>query len=351
MASENPTRNFRTAVCRHFARGFCKMGKQCAFLHEEEFNTGENVDPNPKRVPCRHWQRGFCERGESCGFMHPRFPGSTAPHPGIVTPCHSGWKRSAPFQALPAAKAMRGGDVCRHFAKGFCALGAGCKFLHATRAAPILPLERCEQEAATYKKTKLCVFYVAGRCHRGEKCTFAHGDEELGTPQLPVYQAPRPVEVTEPPGGFKKTKLCQYFLTGSGCSKGELCTFAHGNEEIGTPQPRVQRLAAAPEPPPGGFKKTRLCQYYAAGSGCRKGALCTFAHGEHELGLPQPVSFKDEAELDQDMASWLHVAGLPKDRPENRMDDVLTDVEEWDARERELEDILVQLQPGLSLAA
>lgn len=39
---------------------------------------------------------------------------------------------------------------------------------------------------------------------------------------------------------------------------------------------------------PGGFKKSKLCTKHEAGY-CANGEQCTFAHGEHEIGQPQPT--------------------------------------------------------------
>merc|ERR1712048_670990 len=60
----------------------------------------------------------------------------------------------------------------------------------------------------TGRKMKLCNDFLAGSCPRGLNCTFAHGDEELGT----VYIAP-------PPGASLKTKLCTHH-EGGFCHRG-----------------------------------------------------------------------------------------------------------------------------------
>mmetsp|Transcript_49328 Transcript_49328/g.107406 ORF Transcript_49328/g.107406 Transcript_49328/m.107406 type:complete len:222 (+) Transcript_49328:59-724(+) len=68
-------------------------------------------------------------------------------------------------------------------------------------------------------KTKLCTFYQAGRCSRGNRCTFAHAEESLKD---------RP--------DLRCTKPCREFFTRGTCKKGDACTFAHWRKE---------RLAAA----------------------------------------------------------------------------------------------------------
>eukprot|EP00931_Biecheleriopsis_adriatica_P072961 TRINITY_DN4733_c0_g2_i1.p1 TRINITY_DN4733_c0_g2~~TRINITY_DN4733_c0_g2_i1.p1 ORF type:complete len:254 (+),score=49.42 TRINITY_DN4733_c0_g2_i1:102-863(+) len=64
-----------------------------------------------------------------------------------------------------------------------------------------------------YVATRLCKFFLEGRCTRGTDCTFAHGE----TRDLPDYA---------------KTRLCEQFMNTGGCTKGDACKFAHGKEEM-----------------------------------------------------------------------------------------------------------------------
>eukprot|EP00392_Amoebophrya_sp_AT5.2_P003702 g3707.t1 len=67
-----------------------------------------------------------------------------------------------------------------------------------------------------YFKTRPCKFYEVGICAKGEKCEFAHGNEEL--------QA-------EP--DYYKTKICKAWRSGEGCLLGEkACPYAHGAAEL-----------------------------------------------------------------------------------------------------------------------
>ncbi|CAM9879366.1 unnamed protein product [Bubo scandiacus] len=46
-------------LCRNFARGFCRWGQSCRFLHDRK--SAHN---------CRYFQSGFCSYGDRCGYEH-----------------------------------------------------------------------------------------------------------------------------------------------------------------------------------------------------------------------------------------------------------------------------------------
>jgi len=69
-----------------------------------------------------------------------------------------------------------------------------------------------------------------------------------------------------------KTQPCRFFRSKKGCSKGDLCTYAH--EDI--PSTCVQTQASQ-------FYKTRLCSVFTKVGKCSLGDSCTFAHGSEEL--------------------------------------------------------------------
>jgi len=88
-----------------------------------------------------------------------------------------------------------------------------------------------------FDRTRLCKFFAKGQCHRGESCTFAHGDHEL---------MPQP--------DFYKTQLCvEYFRAGS-CKSGAGCRYAHDPLEIRRSRvaKRQQQQQALPRCPPSG---------------------------------------------------------------------------------------------------
>lgn len=242
------------------------------------------------------------------------------------------------------------------------------------------------------KKTQMCTDFESGFC-AVENCPFAHSQAELdpsGDSQMADIESqmraidaqmngidqPASLELSKGKGGacaskgqadkgkgkgFIKTKLCNNYTQGGYCPRGEMCTFAHGEEEIGTAcapgtgpatawpgasawSPPVGQTVAPPQwgadgqpigggvsvapvakgdfkgkgknkgPPPGGGmiqrnierqkaeaaakeeeerkkaedwakRKTQLCPDFMAGF-CGNGDLCTLAHGPGELGKP-----------------------------------------------------------------
>eukprot|EP00443_Scrippsiella_acuminata_P019102 CAMPEP_0115244536 /NCGR_PEP_ID=MMETSP0270-20121206/40035_1 /TAXON_ID=71861 /ORGANISM="Scrippsiella trochoidea, Strain CCMP3099" /LENGTH=77 /DNA_ID=CAMNT_0002659669 /DNA_START=298 /DNA_END=528 /DNA_ORIENTATION=+ len=69
--------------------------------------------------------------------------------------------------------------------------------------------------SALLSKTKICKYYVKGRCKRGEACSYAHGKEQLlARPDL------------------YRTQLCIDYTVAGACQAGDTCRFAHGAEDI-----------------------------------------------------------------------------------------------------------------------
>ena len=64
------------AVCPHHAKGFCRYGGTCKFLHQDPIPVGTPVpavdkpSPDMKDSVCKHFAAGWCRRGNSCKFPH-----------------------------------------------------------------------------------------------------------------------------------------------------------------------------------------------------------------------------------------------------------------------------------------
>ena len=82
-----------------------------------------------------------------------------------------------------------------------------------------------------------------------------------------------------------KTILCSFFSKDRNCHRGQACSFAHGEHDLLCPdigsytQAQKQRFNY----------KTALCQHWAASGTCPRGSTCTFAHGEGELKQPGKI--------------------------------------------------------------
>merc|ERR1712151_656206 len=105
------------------------------------------------------------------------------------------------------------------------------------------------------RKTKICPVIKQGmkRCPKGDRCNFAHSNEELRSkPNL------------------SKTKMCPNITKTGHCEMGDQCNYAHSELE----------LRSTPN-----LYKTALCNSFMAGE-CKLGEYCRFAHGESELRTP-----------------------------------------------------------------
>jgi len=104
-------------------------------------------------------------------------------------------------------------------------------------------------------KTEYCVkFKQLGACPYGERCNFAHGDEQIRTRfRHPNYQ----------------TKPCLKFIKGGVCPYGTRCTFLHSLE----PVKKVVKHHNRPR-----NYKTKPCALFIQGEHCPFGDRCTFIH-------------------------------------------------------------------------
>lgn len=110
-----------------------------------------------------------------------------------------------------------------------------------------------ENKPKTLSKTRICVHWKNGKCERGDKCNFAHGNDELMVKSCffglncnnPKCQYTHPSR--------EKTKMCSFWLKDGKCRNGDKCKFAHGENEL-------QRI---------------VCRF---GQNCNKKDTCIFQH-------------------------------------------------------------------------
>lgn len=104
-------------------------------------------------------------------------------------------------------------------------------------------------------KTRPCNFYAVGKCRKGNRCSFAHGVQDL---------LPSP--------DFERTSVCPVSKKFGHCTKLD-CRYAHD----------VSELRAAP-----GLLKSKMCSFFVLGE-CVVGKACRFAHSADELQVADSV--------------------------------------------------------------
>ena len=78
-------------------------------------------------------------------------------------------------------------------------------------------------------KTVMCKNWLdTGSCNYGDKCSYAHGEDEIRSSKEKKIIAQNPLY---------KTTLCKMFAEGDYCELAENCHFAHGEDELRTFKP------------------------------------------------------------------------------------------------------------------
>jgi len=139
----------------------------------------------------------------------------------------------------------------------------------------------------TVVKRTICKFWEQNLCQRGELCTFAHGEKEIGTA---VLTAAVPIDNAQPPPimGARSFSAFQPARTsGGGGGVSSWASTPLGNA--------MAALPAAPwrqsQPPPQQHVpnvetevRRTICKFWLSGNCSKAPGQCTFAHGEHEIG-------------------------------------------------------------------
>ncbi|KEG01009.1 zinc finger protein, putative [Plasmodium vinckei vinckei] len=110
-----------------------------------------------------------------------------------------------------------------------------------------------------FYKTKICPWYIKGKCERRKTCLYAHAQNELR--ELP---------------NLCKTSLCPKLKINEACND-KKCKYAHTNIELRATE---------------NLYKTALCESYSKGK-CFSGQFCRYAHGLNEL-RENPMEITDK---------------------------------------------------------
>lgn len=265
----------KSKLCRHFEdTGSCTHGARCRFAHgeaeigqpqpgmDELVGMGAAMAAGPGGPFGPQWECacGFKNKITNliCGGNGPmgckKQKPDTAPGPnGPQWQCACGFKNKI-------TNILCGGNG-----------PMGCK----------KPRAGYEAAAGIGTAKKLCwQFLQKGSCDKGEECIFAHSPGEPGVMMQGMSGGGMMAGGSTPGRSFTKSRLCRHWEQSGSCTMGERCSFAHGPEEIGKPQA---------ERTPGGMgpKKMKICRHWEEGS-CAHGDQCTYAHGEQEIGMPRP---------------------------------------------------------------
>ena len=102
-------------------------------------------------------------------------------------------------------------------------------------------------------KTKLCRHYTQSQtCALGDACSFAHGHKELRKSDDPAPQNFPGLDYVGAVHSNYKTQLCRNFEINGMCSFGNLCCFAHGQDQLRTltqPMPPIPQEVLIYGPP------------------------------------------------------------------------------------------------------
>ena len=122
---------------------------------------------------------------------------------------------------------------------------------------------RAAENVSPLWKTRMCEFWQLGKCRKGIKCSFAHGEDDL-----------------RPSPDFAKTSVCPVFLHTGKCDA-KNCRYAHSVDELKV-QPHLL--------------KSKMCSFFLMGR-CVVGPACRFAHSDEELEQAQAVVNKMRTQL------------------------------------------------------
>mmetsp|Transcript_30827 Transcript_30827/g.66350 ORF Transcript_30827/g.66350 Transcript_30827/m.66350 type:complete len:319 (+) Transcript_30827:252-1208(+) len=168
-------------ACRHFVRGFCSMGKNCTFSHEAGLTAPPSKNPvvmtqlqedmkvmaasqknNPARPVCRHFARGFCQIGASCTFRHP-----VQVVPPAQTPTM--WP-SLQQQQLHQQQQSQ----LQHLPMQVPPTPIRPPTVVVPHVASASPSQGPPRNITARTVSKPCVHFAAGNCPWGSKCHFLH---------------------------------------------------------------------------------------------------------------------------------------------------------------------------------
>jgi len=324
VPQQQSKRFIKTKICMDWERSggtTCPRGISCTFAHgqddvgkaipQELHNRVQNQAGVRSKIKlCTNWVNGNCPRGNVCSFAHGEHELGTPQPAGdgqsAFNPMDNAESSFSPMPPGGGKGAMSPG--CGPFqqqVKPFSPAGMSPSGPSFTERPQYFE-QSLHRRTGVRKKTKICREWErSGKCPRQDRCTFAHGEGELGTP-IPSELISE-MEIRSK----TKSKVCGAFTKGM-CNRGDQCTFAHGEHEVGLPQPgqpggvpidpnfnpppnrqeypRMQSQMMPQNVPHGEvLLKSEICSEFFDVGACPRGGMCCFIHGEEEIGTPQPM--------------------------------------------------------------
>jgi len=200
-----PQTGKKMKMCQHFPEGTCRRGENCTFAHTEAeigttydlAGTGVRFKPTPTGT-MQGWVKTFTpdkgfgfltsSDGNDYFFHQKQFVDGTSPVQGDTlqhdlepSPLKPGQFQGSnitggtvPFKGLPKGKGDgkgKGKGKDKGKGKGKSKDGGKGKGKDDGKGGPRL----------TGKKHQMCTHFPLGTCRRGDMCTFAHTEAEVGT--------------------------------------------------------------------------------------------------------------------------------------------------------------------------
>mmetsp|Transcript_48757 Transcript_48757/g.155896 ORF Transcript_48757/g.155896 Transcript_48757/m.155896 type:complete len:422 (+) Transcript_48757:78-1343(+) len=243
QAGVPPRRCHKTKMCRFYGMGLCVKGVACTFAHgavelQLKQPSGQPTALQPALPVLLASGRRELLLGQVCllapaskaacvakGLAPEVFLGRQALPACLPEPkagCGAEGACGTPA-GPPAAADSASGDSLPHLHTAelrgqMCA--APCLQPHAKARSPIREGEG-QVPRNKFHKTKMCMFFMAGRCKKRTTCNFAHSEDEL-----------------QPLPDLHCTKLCPTLLSGGKC-KDTKCLFAHNKDELRVYRPNT----------------------------------------------------------------------------------------------------------------
>eukprot|EP00927_Polykrikos_kofoidii_P020401 TRINITY_DN19667_c0_g1_i1.p1 TRINITY_DN19667_c0_g1~~TRINITY_DN19667_c0_g1_i1.p1 ORF type:complete len:673 (+),score=115.39 TRINITY_DN19667_c0_g1_i1:57-2021(+) len=302
--------------CRLYADGLCLKGDSCTFAHDDD-ELGEAAREDNLEMALQEADQEFEAALGRLSKAHGEVPNGKVDDDvdrgegdvadfvwggdGAETQYEWGDDAETPVRTPPAprpsmgAKAVprptqgsasnnkgKGGALASDDVQEFCSVhnkmrSFNCLVEVGEGNFACRPGKTCNVAGPTGLKRALCKFFLNSSCSRGESCTYAHGEEELGTPiersdpapssnvlgaadsaGWDTQQSPQNEEIVVCARHGKRRKISCLEDSGDGvytCGPGNLC-------KAGVPP----------------TKKIR-CKFFASGT-CDRGEACTFIHDE-----------------------------------------------------------------------